>query len=138
MEDLIVSKKDDLTNIANAVREQTGRCAHVEGVYTIASGKSQHVEGVANIEDTADQYIHIAGNGVDPSNRSNAYTLDWSGNVRFAGDVVINGCSSTEMPISLKGINELLGSGTLSTEAQTILGTINELYALYNSLIGNS
>lgn len=64
-----------------------GRCSHVEGVYTVASGKNQHVEGVANIEDTADKYIHIAGNGVDPSNRSNAYTLDWNGNGWFAGNV---------------------------------------------------
>lgn len=64
-----------------------GRCAHVEGIYTIASGKAQHVEGIANIEDTEDKYIHIAGNGVDPSNRSNAYTLDWNGNGWFAGNV---------------------------------------------------
>jgi len=64
-----------------------GRCAHTEGTYTIASGKAQHVEGLANIEDTEDKYIHIAGNGVDPSNRSNAYTLDWDGNGWFAGSV---------------------------------------------------
>ena len=64
-----------------------GRCAHVEGFYTVASGKSQHVEGVANIEDTEDKYIHIAGNGTLPTDRSNAYTLDWSGNAWFAGTV---------------------------------------------------
>lgn len=64
-----------------------GRCAHVEGTYTIASGKSQHVEGIANIEDTADKYIHIAGNGTLPTDRSNAYTLDWDGNGWFAGNV---------------------------------------------------
>ena len=64
-----------------------GRCAHVEGVYTVASGKNQHVEGVANIEDTEDKYIHIAGNGTLPTDRSNAYTLDWNGNAWFAGNV---------------------------------------------------
>lgn len=64
-----------------------GRCSHVEGTYTIASGKAQHVEGIANIEDTEDKYIHIAGNGVDPTNRSNAHTLDWEGNAWYAGSV---------------------------------------------------
>lgn len=65
----------------------SGRCAHVEGFYTVASGKSQHVEGVANIEDTEDKYIHIAGNGTLPTDRSNAYTLDWAGNGWFSGNV---------------------------------------------------
>ena len=64
-----------------------GTCAHVEGRYTTASGNYQHVEGVANIEDTEDKYIHIAGNGTSPTNRSNAYTLDWNGNGWFAGNV---------------------------------------------------
>ena len=64
-----------------------GRCSHVEGTYTIASGKAQHVEGIANVEDTSDKYIHIAGNGTSPTDRSNAYTLDWNGNGWFAGNV---------------------------------------------------
>lgn len=54
---------------------------------TIASGKAQHVEGIANIEDTKDKYIHIAGNSVNPSNRSNAYTLDWDNNAWFVKNV---------------------------------------------------
>ena len=65
----------------------SGRCAHVEGTYTIASGTAQHVEGIANIEDTENKYIHIAGNGTLPTDRSNAYTLDWDGNGWFAGNV---------------------------------------------------
>ena len=76
-----------------------GRCAHVEGTYTIASGKVQHVEGLANIEDTEDKYIHIAGNGTSPTDRSNAYTLDWHGNGWFAGNVEVSAIilrSSTE------------------------------------------
>lgn len=84
-----------------------GRCAHVEGTYTIASGKAQHVEGIANIEDTEDKYIHIAGNGVDPSDRSNAYTLDWDGNAWFNGDIYVG---------STSGINKDEGSKKLATE----------------------
>ena len=66
-----------------------GSCAHSEGVYTIASGETQHVEGIANIEDTEDKYIHIAGNGTSPTDRSNAYTLDWNGNAWFAGNITV-------------------------------------------------
>lgn len=77
-----------------------GRCAHVEGTYTIASGKAQHVEGIANIEDTEDKYIHIAGNGTLPTDRSNAYTLDWNGNGWFAGNVE---CSAIILRSSTEG-----------------------------------
>ena len=71
-----------------------GACSHAEGRYTVASGISQHVEGVANIEDTENKYIHIAGNGsweqgVQNPTRSNAYTLDWSGNAWYAGNISI-------------------------------------------------
>ena len=85
-----------------------GRCAHAEGIYTIASGKVQHVEGMANIEDTEDKYIHIAGNGVDPSNTSNAHTLDWQGNAWYAGDVYVG---------STSGKDKDEGSKKLATEA---------------------
>lgn len=86
--------------------EANGRCAHVEGTYTIASGKAQHVEGFANIEDTEDKYIHIAGNG-EWDARSNAHTLDWSGNAWFAGDVYVG---------STSGTNKDEGSEKLATE----------------------
>ena len=84
-----------------------GRCAHTEGTYTIASGKSQHVEGIANIEDTNDKYIHIAGNGTLPTDRSNAYTLDWDGNAWYAGDIYVG---------STSGTNKDEGSKKLATE----------------------
>ena len=85
----------------------SGFSSHAEGNDTVASGKAQHVEGVANIEDTEDKYIHIAGNGVDSSNRSNAHTLDWSGNAWFQGDVYVS---------STSGINKDEGSKKLVTE----------------------
>jgi hypothetical protein len=90
----------------------SGNQAHVEGRYTIAAGSAQHVEGVANIEDTNNQYIHIAGNGTLPTDRSNAYTLDWNGNGEYAGDVIANGHASGE-PISLTDI----GGRTTALEA---------------------
>lgn len=73
------------------------RYSHAEGFGTKAAGRSQHTEGEYNVvDDSGDftvrgKYIHIAGNGADDENRSNAYTLDWDGNGCFAGDVYVNG-----------------------------------------------
>lgn len=69
----------------------SGYQSHVEGRYTIAAGNAQHVEGVANIADDNSEYIHIVGNGTSPTDRSNAYTLDWDGNGWFAGSIYVGG-----------------------------------------------
>lgn len=63
-----------------------GMQSHAEGLATIATGNCQHVQGKHNIEDTANKYAHIVGNG-ESSTRSNAHTLDWSGNAWYAGKV---------------------------------------------------
>lgn len=70
----------------------SGTGAHAEGEGTIAAGKAQHVAGRFNVEDTTPQdaddyglYALIIGNGSDDNNRSNALTVDWSGNID-AGD----------------------------------------------------
>ena len=68
----------------------SGDSSHAEGYGTKASSKYQHVHGKYNIEDTSDTYAHIVGNGdfsTDDSKRSNAHTLDWSGNAWYAGTV---------------------------------------------------
>lgn len=73
--------------------------AHAEGYGTEAAAKSQHVSGEYNIVDkssgaaTRGKYIHIVGNGNSANARSNAYTLDWSGNAWFAGDIRVGGTS---------------------------------------------
>ena len=65
----------------------SGSYSHAEGFHTTASGQCSHAEGKYNIEDTTDKYAHIVGNGIDEASRSNAHTLDWSGNAWFAGTV---------------------------------------------------
>ena len=78
-----------------------GYQAHTEGNSTIAPMHTynQHVQGRFNIPmDT--NYAHVVGNGTNEDvydesgnlvtqNRSNAHTLDWSGNAWFAGNVTI-------------------------------------------------
>lgn len=84
----------------------TGDCAHAEGWYTSAGGHHSHASGVQtiaqrycqfvlgkyNIADTTGNtgndpgtYLFIIGNGSDANNRSNAFTVDWDGNVEMAG-----------------------------------------------------
>ena len=65
----------------------SGERSHAEGWMTVASSMNQHVQGRYNIEDSANKYAHIVGNGTDDANRSNAHTIDWSGNAWFAGTV---------------------------------------------------
>ena len=65
----------------------SGNSSHAEGSNTIASGNSSHVQGKYNIEDLSNTYAHIVGNGSNDNSRSNAHTIDWSGNAWFAGTV---------------------------------------------------
>lgn len=66
--------------------------AYAEGKETIASSEYQHVQGKYNIEDADNTYVHIVGNG-DLSDRSNALTIDWNGNVWYSGDVYVGSTS---------------------------------------------
>lgn len=59
----------------------TGEYSHAEGYSTIAAGKAQHVEGKFNIEDTENKFVHIIGNGTSEDARSNAFAIDWNGNI---------------------------------------------------------
>ena len=65
----------------------SGYTSHAEGAYTTASGNNQHVQGKFSVEDSSGTYAHIVGNGTSTTARSNAHTLDWSGNAWYAGTV---------------------------------------------------
>ena len=86
----------------------SGDQSHAEGSNTIASADYQHVEGTYNIDDGANgDKLHIVGNGT-AERRSNAHTLDKSGNAWYAGDVYVG---------STSGTNRDAGSKKLATEA---------------------
>ena len=70
-----------------ATTTASGNDSHAEGYHTKASSNYQHVQGKFNIEDSSNTYAHIVGNGTSGTSRSNAHTLDWSGNAWYAGDV---------------------------------------------------
>lgn len=70
----------------------SGNYAHAQNYGTIAQRKSQTVLGEFNIADIGGtnekargDYVFIIGNGTTTA-RSNAFTVDWNGNVEAAGD----------------------------------------------------
>ena len=76
--------------------EAKAYCSHAEGEWTLASSVHQHTQGKYNIEDTEKKYAHIVGNGTGNTKRSNAHTLDWSGNAWYAGNVYVGGTRQDE------------------------------------------
>lgn len=72
-----------------------GSYSHAEGQGTTAQSSHQHVQGKYNISDGYGTYAHIVGNGTGTNNKSNAHTLDWSGNAWFAGDIKVGGTDYT-------------------------------------------
>lgn len=75
-----------------------------EGMSTIASSEYQHVQGKYNIEDSSNTYAHIVGNGTKINARSNAHTLDWSGNAWYAGKVSIGTTSNVPTPTDVNDL----------------------------------
>lgn len=82
----------------------SGNFSHSEGLYTIANHKSQHVFGEYNVVDPSaatasnrGNYVEIVGNGTATDARSNARTLDWSGNEVLAGTLTASGLSATTL-----------------------------------------
>lgn len=109
----------------------SGYASHTEGVGTTANHDSQHAQGQFNIADnsTADSiergnYAHIVGNGTSDTARSNAHTLDWSGNAWFAGDVYVG---------STSGKNKDDGSKKLITadEVESYAESTAQNYSIY-------
>lgn len=80
----------------------SGINSHAEGKGTIASSDCQHVEGMYNISDTNSTYVHIVGNGESGNARSNAHTLDWSGNAWYAGKVTAGAAPTEDNDLTTK------------------------------------
>lgn len=85
--------------------------SHAEGFYTTARGRSQHVFGEYNISDGDEttsnnnkvgEYIEIVGNGTSDNARSNARTLDWSGNETLAGKLTVGANPTNNMDVATK------------------------------------
>ena len=97
-------------DVTNEPAPETIDYAAALGQGTTVSSSGQLASGRYNTE--FDGPI-VVGNGTDDENRSNAHTLDWSGNAWFAGDVTV-GASKAQLVSSseVKSIRVLiLGAG---------------------------
>ena len=92
----------------------TGSSSHAEGYGTEAAGEYQHVQGKHNVIDEANKFADIVGNGADILNKSNAYALDWDGNLYLKGGVYIN-CNA-----------DSTGGTKLSLDVDSIMGAIKD------------
>lgn len=82
--------------------EARGRYTIADGSHGNASGRPQETFGQFNIPDDTQKYMAIGGNGTDNEHRSNAYMLDYDGNVYFAGNVKIGGTPTNDNDAATK------------------------------------
>lgn len=87
----------------------SGANSHAEGFGTIANHAVQHVFGAYNVSDPSTasssnngNYIEIVGNGTGTSARSNARTLDFSGNEVLAGKLTVGVGPTNNMDVATK------------------------------------
>ena len=87
---------------------------HAEGRCTVAQGEYQHTQGKYNVIDEENKFADIVGNGTDETHRSNAYALDWDGNLYLKGGVYVN-CN-----------DDSTGGTKLSLDVDSIMGAIKD------------
>ena len=92
----------------------SGSASHAEGANTVAKHAYQHVFGEFNIEDPSTasgsskgSFVEIVGNG-SSSARSNARTLDWSGNESLAGSLTLGKGTADEVTVTAAQLKALI------------------------------
>ena len=144
----VQTEASGMVSVAQGLNSKAqGMLSYAEGEESIATHKAQHVFGGYNIFETISSehpatqrgtYVEIVGNGSSNS-RSNARTLDWSGNEWLAGTLKIGGTSyadatevATKTDIANIAGTEVIVSGTTPTitavaNARYICGTLSTL-----------
>lgn len=91
--------------------------------------RQQTVVGRYNIKDWNHNYAFIVGGGANDYDKKNIHTIDWAGNVYFAGDVT-NGAG-----VSLNGLNEKIVYMTYEETTAALnsqeMGEINKIPNIY-------
>ena len=128
----------------------SGYCSHAEGSGTIANGMASHAEGYYNAPHSnarpnvrGEGYLHAIGNGWSDKERSNAYTLDWSGNAWFAGSVSVGNIFNIQKLATVKEVDakytkpdDGIPKADLASDVQTSLSRADTLTDEYiNNLI---
>lgn len=100
--------------------QSNGRYSHAEGRGTLANGDHSHVHGMYNIADGKSEYASIVGGGTSETSRKNIYTLDWSGNAYYAGDVTNGaGASLNSLKSAVDNLSDIASRGTIAKVLDT-------------------
>ena len=86
----------------------SGNHSHAEGQATTAASAYQHVFGKYNVEDANNVYVEIVGNGDSKTTKSNARTLDWSGNEQLAGSLTLGMGTEDEVTVTAAQLKALI------------------------------
>lgn len=92
--------------------QSNGRYSHAQNFRTIAASNYQTAIGKYNISDSSDVNAFIIGNGESNSQRSNALTVDWSGNLEASGNIEATGDLNAGGNSSIGGNLTVTGSIT--------------------------
>lgn len=112
--------------------------SHAEGCLTIAASPKQHTQGQYNIVDSESKYAHIVGNGTSYNRRSNAHTLDWSGNAWFAGNVKVGGTSQDDATAKTLATTEYVDNQINFISTQSVLPKMTTITLEANAWTGSS
>jgi len=82
--------------------EAKGQASHAQNLDTKASSAYQTAIGKYNVEDANGTYAFIIGNGTADNARSNAFTVDWNGNLTFGGQSATEKIGSGDFVIRFK------------------------------------
>lgn len=113
----------------------SGNGAHAQNGGTQALSDYQTAIGRCNVKDSAGTYAFIIGNGTSDTARSNALTVDWSGNVDIASgaEYRVNGTNILEEVKTL-----VLTTSSISSLPQTVTDSrISEDHVVINSVLSN-
>ena len=93
----------------------SGKLSHAQNNYTIAQGDNQTALGKFNVADTTSAVV--IGNGTADNARSNALTVDWSGNVNIASGAKykINGTDLSASDVGAVPTSRTVNSKALSS-----------------------
>lgn len=80
---------DDQSHAEGNATVASGISSHAQNWGTVAASQHQTAMGRFNVSDSNQTYALIIGNGTSTSARSNAMTVDWSGNETLAGGLTL-------------------------------------------------
>lgn len=98
--------------------------------YTYKSVSERGTTEIITYEQNLGKYAVIVGNGSSEDQRSNAYTLDWDGNGRYAGKIYVN--NGLEQVAKLNEVPHLSREEVFST-VEPVVFSVKNNYLEYNT-----